>query len=155
MTNTCFWPVRSAERQFVEHQFSINKLFIAAILQDNWRREYGNNQGLLRALQLLRKRKNCKWISLLQHTFRDRDVYWGRKLFVSACKSSVLFFSSMPGWWSLEYRLKESTFYRNRLYESRKFFVCYSYYWCHKGQREIDYCLETLSKLIHQKCMHI
>lgn len=44
---------------------------------------------------------------------------------------------------------------RNRLYQSRKDLVCYPYYWSHKRQREIDYCLERFSKLIHQACMCI
>lgn len=44
---------------------------------------------------------------------------------------------------------------RNRLYQSRKDLVCYPYYRSHKGQREIDYYLERLSKLIHQACICI
>lgn len=137
-----------AEKHFTEqYQFSINRLFIAAILQDNWRRDYGNNRGLLRALQLLCKRKTVNGF-LCCSTLLVAKMCTKVENYLSLTAKALYYFSPVcQGGDLLDTALKKALS-RNRLYQSRKVFLCYPYYRSHKGQR--NWLLFRLSKFIHQ-----
>lgn len=116
-----------AEKHYTEQYWlSVNRLFIAAILQDNQRREYGNNWGLLRALQLLCKRKTVNGFPCCS-TLLVAEMCTKAENYLSLTARDLYYFSPLcQGGDLLDTALKKALS-RNRLHQSTEVSDCVTY----------------------------